>query len=53
MKKKSDKKVRLSDAINEGVYFFGGKNAKGELKSSLKYLKPTLINDKVSKLEWN
>ena len=46
-KKQQDKKARLSDAFNEGVYFFGGKNGKGELKSNLKYLKPIMNNGKV------
>ena len=45
--------MRLSDAFNEGIYFFGGKNAKGELKSNLKYLKPTMNVGKVVSLEWN
>ena len=30
----------MSDAILEGIYFFGGKNAAGELQNKLKYLKP-------------
>ena len=36
-----------SDSIHEGVYFFGGKNSKGELQNQLRYFKPTIIDGKV------
>jgi len=42
----------MSDAILDGVYYFGGKNAKGELLTKLKYLKPSLSDDKVTGVEW-
>ena len=31
----------------EGIYFFGGKNAKGELQNKLRYFKPVVIDGKV------
>lgn len=35
--------TRMSDAILDGVYYFGGKNAKGELLNTrLRFLKCTL-----------
>lgn len=44
--------TRLSDAVLDGVYFFGGKNQKGELQTKLKYLKPHCIDGKVMSVEW-
>ena len=31
----------------EGVYFFGGKNEKGELSSRLRYFRPVTVDNKV------
>jgi len=31
----------------EGIYFFGGKNQKGELQNKLRYFKPVVIDGKV------
>ena len=36
-----------SDAIQDGIYFFGGKNQKGELQNKLRYFKPVVIDGKV------
>ena len=36
-----------SDSIQDGIYFFGGKNAKGELQNRLRYFKPIVIDSKV------
>lgn len=44
--------IRLSDQIQDGVYFFGGKNAKGELSNQIKFLKPNCIDNKVVSAEW-
>ena len=44
--------TRLSDTILDGVYFFGGKNAKGELPNKLKFLKPFCAQGKVQSVEW-
>lgn len=44
--------TRLSDAVLDGIYFFGGKNQKGELQTKLKYLKPHCIDGKVMSVEW-
>lgn len=44
--------TRLSDAVLDGIYFFGGKNQKGELQTKLKYLKPHSIDGKVMSVEW-
>ena len=44
--------TRISDAIFDGVYYFGGKNAAGELQSKLKLLKPTCSERKVMSAEW-
>ena len=33
--------------MQEGVYFFGGKNQKGELLNKLRYFKPVIIDGKV------
>lgn len=44
--------TRLSDAVLDGIYFFGGKNSKGELLTKLKYLKPHCIDGKVMSVEW-
>lgn len=43
---------RMSDAILEGIYYFGGKNAKGELQNKLKLLKPQMSEGKISTVEW-
>lgn len=42
----------MSDAILEGIYYFGGKNAKGELQNKLKLLKPQMSEGKISTVEW-
>lgn len=39
--------ARKSDAVVEGIYFFGGKNAKGEPQNKLKLFKPATIDGKV------
>lgn len=44
--------TRMSDAILDGVYYFGGKNVKGEMSNKLKYLKTTLIDGKIASAEW-
>ena len=44
--------TRLSDTVFEGIYFFGGKTAKGDLLSKLRYLKPTCNEGKVVQVEW-
>ena len=44
--------ARMSDAILDGIYFFGGKNAKGELLNKLRYLKPITSESKVMTVEW-
>lgn len=44
--------TRLSDAVLDGIYFFGGKTSKGELMTKLKYLKPNCIDGKVMSVEW-
>lgn len=44
--------TRMSDMVMEGIYYFGGKNQKGELVSKLKYLKPTVVDGKVVSAEW-
>jgi hypothetical protein len=36
-----------SEAILDGVYFFGGKNEKGELLNDLKLYKPNMVDGKV------
>ena len=36
----------------EGIYYFGGKNQKGELQNKLKYLKPLCQEKKVLSAEW-
>jgi len=33
--------------VQDGIYFFGGKNAKGELQNKLRYFKPIVIDGKV------
>ena len=57
MRKNKDQKdtgelSRMSDAILDGFYFFGGKNQKGDLQNKLRYLKPTLSENKVMSVEW-
>ena len=44
--------LRVSDQVLDGIYLFGGKNAKGELPSKMRYLKPTLSDNKVIHVEW-
>ena len=39
--------TRKSDQIQEGIYFFGGKNQKGELQNKLRYFKPAVIGGKI------
>jgi hypothetical protein len=38
--------------VLDGIYYFGGKNSKGELLTKLKYLKPHCIEGKVMSAEW-
>ena len=33
--------------MQDGIYFFGGKNASGELQNKLRYFKPIVIDGKV------
>lgn len=52
-KKKVESEVtRLSDTILDGMYYFGGKNGKGELQAKLRYLKLHCIEGKVTQAEW-
>ena len=52
-KKKVESEVtRLSDTILDGLYYFGGKNGKGELQGKLRYLKLHCIEGKVTQVEW-
>lgn len=44
--------TRKSDEVLDGIYLFGGKNAKGELPNKLRYLRPTLSDNKVIHVEW-
>lgn len=44
--------TRKSDAVLNGIYMFGGKNAKGELPNKMRYMKPTLSDNKVISVEW-
>ena len=44
--------TRMSDIILDGIYYFGGKNTKGEMSNKLKYLKTTLIDGKIASAEW-
>lgn len=43
---------RQSDQVLEGIYYFGGKNAKGELLNKLYWLKVKLIELRISHVEW-
>ena len=36
-----------SDSVQEGIYFFGGRNQKGECQNKLRYFKPVIIDGKV------
>jgi len=38
---------RKSDSVQEGIYFFGGKNEKGQLNNRLRLFKPNTIDAKV------
>jgi len=49
---KSKSLTRLSDTVLDGIYYFGGKNAKGELPTKLKYLKPACQQGKLVGAEW-
>jgi len=42
----------MSDAILEGIYYFGGKNQAGIMSDKLKYLKLTSQDGKVVAAEW-
>lgn len=42
----------MSDAIFDGIYFFGGKNAAGEVQNKLRYLKPQVADNKILSVEW-
>jgi hypothetical protein len=42
----------MSDTILDGVYYFGGKNAKGEHMNKLRYLKTNMSDEKVTGVEW-
>lgn len=39
--------LRKSDTIPEGIYYFGGKNSKGELVNKLRFFKPVVLESKV------
>lgn len=41
-----------SDKVNEGIYFFGGKDIKGNLLNKLKFLKPVVLEQKVVHAEF-
>ncbi len=41
-----------SDQINEGIYYFGGKNAQGELNNQMKYMATKTFNNKLVSVEW-
>lgn len=43
---------RMSDAILEGIYYFGGRNTAGELQNKLKYLKPIMSEGKIMSVDW-
>ena len=43
---------RQSDQVLEGIYFFGGKNPKGELQNKMQWLKCKLVDDRISSVEW-
>lgn len=43
---------RLSDTIQDGIYFFGGKNEKGQMITKLRYLKPHCLDNKVNSVDW-
>jgi hypothetical protein len=36
----------------DGIYFFGGRNSDGLVSNKIKYLKPNIINNKVTSVEW-
>lgn len=42
----------MSDTVLDGIYYFGGKNSKGELQNKIRYLKPTISDGKVITVEW-
>lgn len=44
---------RISDTVMDGIYFFGGRDGKGELINKLRFLKPTTIDNKVVAIDWN
>merc|ERR1712224_328846 len=44
--------TRMTDTILDGIYYFGGKNAKGELINRLRYLKTSMSDEKVTGVEW-
>ena len=44
--------TRMSDAILDGIYYFGGKNAKGELQNTLRYFRANMQDGKVMGGEW-
>jgi len=39
--------MRKSDTITEGIYYFGGKNQKGEVLNKLRLFKPVIVENKV------
>lgn len=44
---------RLSDQVQEGIYFFGGRSASGKTMSTkLRYLKLNCIDNKVNTADW-
>ena len=51
-KKRGDEITRLSDAVQDGNYMFGGKNAAGELQGKLRYLKPTTADGKIISVDF-
>lgn len=44
---KNEIKTRKSDAVLEGIYFFGGKDSKGKLDNKIRYFRPVTVDRKV------
>jgi len=47
LNQKDQFKQRKSDAIQDGVYYFGGKQGDGKLVNKLRYFKPVTVDRKV------
>jgi len=41
-----------SDIIQEGIYYFGGKNKNNQMTNKMRYLKPLCQYNKVISAEW-